>query len=233
MTDSEVTTTPVSNENPSEGTNESSNSGANVETTPAGFTKSFQGFLDDALHNLEVRFGKYSNDGEFLANFKVFTPKKWGRVKDIFGYGAKELNILLRTSEEAGEDGIGDFFTSEERDKIKLDWTTFKLEQFNSEECYTLRPAHYYARFMTDPAYHNQFVELKKFFKFIVGISISNTPVERNIAIMNVIKTERRATLSQTMLNQIMRIKVNTPSAGFLDSEMSKKVAVDFLYGDK
>ena len=196
MTDTEVTTTPVSNENPSEGTDESSNSGANVETTPAGFTKSFQGFLDDALHNLEVRFGKYSNDGEFLANFKVFTPKKWGRVKDIFGYGAKELNILLRTSEEAGEDGIGDFFTSEERDKIKLDWTTFKLEQFNSEECYTLRPAHYYARFMTDPAYHNQFVELKKFFKFIVGISISNAPVERNIAIMNVIKTERRATLS-------------------------------------
>ena len=50
---------------------------------------------------------------------------------------------------------------------------------------------------------------------------------------MNVIKTERRATLSQTMLNQIMRIKVNTPSAGFLDSEMSKKVAVHFLYGDK
>ena len=64
-TDTEVTTTPMSNENPSEGNDESSNLDANVETTPAGFTNSFQAFLDNALHNLEVQFGEYSMEGSF------------------------------------------------------------------------------------------------------------------------------------------------------------------------
>ena len=86
---------------------------------------------------------------------------------------------------------------------------------------------------MTDPAYCDQFVELKKFFKFIVGISISNAPVERNVAILNVVKTERRGRIEQPLLNQLVRIKLNTPSAGCLNSEMSRTVAVQFLYGDK
>ena len=54
------------------------------------------------------------------------------------------------------EHGKGDFFTSKERDNVKLDRTTFKLEQFNTEECYTFRPIFW----------------LKKFSKFIAGIHV-------------------------------------------------------------
>ena len=95
----------------------------------------------------------------------------------MVGYGVQELNTLLRSYEEAGEDGIGDCFSPGERQKIKLDWTAFKLEQFQSEEFYKLRPSHYYAHFLTDPTYCDQFVELKKIFKLIVGISIFNAAV--------------------------------------------------------
>jgi hypothetical protein len=84
------------------------------------------GFLDDLKHNLLVRFGPYTHPGCLLSKFQIFHPKNWP-VHDedmLRAYGNEQLKELLLKSPN---EGIGDFFTTEEIRLIRNLWPLFKV----------------------------------------------------------------------------------------------------------